>query len=83
MNQEVSKKGKLAIAKFLNTEAGEELKGYLAYITPSVVVSEFAHVMHFTSGTIQGWAHCMKELEKLSTMKGMEENIESDDSLER
>ena len=83
MTQELSKKGRMAIAKFLNTEAGEELKGFLAYQTPSVTVSEQAHVMHFTSGQTQGWGQCIKELEKLSTLKGDVETSETDDSLER
>lgn len=73
----------MAIAKFLNTDAGEELKGYLAYLTPSVSVSEQAHVMHFTSGQTQGWGQCLKELEKLSTLKGDIETSDQDDTLDR
>jgi len=83
MNQELTKKGKMAIAKFLNTEAGEELKGYLAYLTPSISISEQAHVMHFTSGQTQGWGQCLKEMEKLSSLKGDLETSDADDTLDR
>jgi len=83
MTTELSKKGRMAIAKFLTTEAGEELKGFLAYLAPSVSVSPDAHVMHFTSGQTQGWGQCVKELEKLSTLKGMEEGNETDYQMER
>lgn len=83
MNSELSKKAKMAIAKFLNTEAGEELKGYLAFLTPSISISEQAHVMHFTSGQTQGWGQCLKEIEKLSTLKGDLDTSEKDDTLDR
>lgn len=73
----------MAIAKFLNTEAGEELKGYLAYLTPSISISEQAHVMHFTSGQTQGWGQCLKEMEKLSSLKGDLETSDADDTLDR
>lgn len=83
MVQELTKKGRVAIARFLSSEAGEELKGYLAFNTPSIAVVPDAHIMHFTSGASQGWGQCVRELEKLSTLRGQDETIETEDSLGR
>lgn len=73
----------MAIAKFLNTEAGMELLDYLKWATPSVVVDPNPHVMQFTSGVTQGWNNCATTLDKLSSIKDLSNADEVPDTLER
>ena len=82
MNKELTKKDRLAIAKFLNSEPGEQLKGYLAYQSPSITVDPAPHIMHFSSGKNEGWVSCIKMLEDLSSLKGQDDAGEPDDSLQ-